>query len=194
MQLEIVIEALRERCPSFANRIAGAAQFKMLPEAANLPVPCAYVIPLDDNPEGSIAQNSIRQLLKDSFAVVVAVSNVADEKGQGSAGIIHALRAELWAALLGWRPEERYDGINYDGGQALALDRARFWYQFEFGAYMEIDPDDGWQETGIGLLGHFDGATIKVDAIDPADPNKANPVLDGRYESGVVIPKTGNLP
>lgn len=192
MQLETVIEALRARCASFATRVAGAAQFKMLPEAAALQVPCAYVIPLDDNPGESIAQNSVRQALKDSFAVVIAVSNTSDERGQGAAHSIHALRAELWAALLGWRPELRYDGIVYEGGQALSLDRARLWYQFEFSALMEIEPEDGWQNTELAGLGDLDRVTIKVDALDPVDPNLANP-LDGRFEAGVQIPKTGSL-
>lgn len=194
MQLEPIIAALRARCPTFSNRVAGAADFKPLPETASLAVPCAFVIPLDDNPQESMAMNSVRQVLKDSFAVVVAISNTADEKGQGSAASVHTYRAALWAALLGWRPDLRYDGITYEGGQLLSLDRARIWYQFEFGALMEIEPSDGWQEIELGQLPHFDGATIKVDAIDPADPNKANPVLDGRFEAGIVIPKTGNLP
>lgn len=193
MQLEPIISALRARCPSLASRVAGAAQFKVLPEAAALPVPCAYVIPLDDNPQESMAMNSIRQVLKDSFAVVVAVSNVPEEKGQSSASAIHNLRAELWAALLGWRPGDRYDGITYEGGQALGLDRARLWYQFEFGALMEIEPGDGWEQTALGQLPHFDGATVKLDAIDPADANRAAPVLDGRYEAGALVPKTGSL-
>lgn len=192
MQLEPIITALRARCPTFNSRIAGAAQFKLLPENASLAVPCAFVIPLDDNPQDSMAMNSVRQALKDSFAVVVAVSNVADEKGQGGASSIHNLRAELWAALLGWRPDLRYDGITYEGGQPLALDRARLWYQFEFGALMEIEPADGWQATELSQLPNFDGGTIKLDAIDPADPNKGAP-LDGRYEAGVLIPKTGTL-
>lgn len=192
MQLEVIIEALRARCPSFGSRVAGAAQFKMLPEAAALPVPCAFVIPLDDNPQESMAQNSVRQMMKDSFAVIVAVGNTSDEKGQGAAHTVHSLRAELWAALLGWRPDLRYDGISYEGGQALSIDRARFWYQFEFGAPMEIEPLDGWQNTELAGLGDLDRVTIRVDALDPADPNRANP-LDGRYESGVQIPKTGSL-
>lgn len=49
MQLEPIIAALRTRCPTFGNRIAGAAQFKLLPENASLAVPCAFVIPLDDS-------------------------------------------------------------------------------------------------------------------------------------------------
>ena len=136
MQLKPIISALRTRCPSFGNRIAGAAQFKLLPENAALAVPCAFVIPLDDSPQESRAQNSVRQALTDSFAVILAVSNVTDEKGQNGAQSIHLLRAEIWAALLGWRPDLRYDGINYEGGHLLSLDRARLWYQFEFGALM----------------------------------------------------------
>lgn len=195
MQLEPIISALRTRCPSFGNRIAGAAQFKLLPENAALAVPCAFVIPLDDSPQESRAQNSVRQALTDSFAVVVAVSNVADEKGQIGAQSTHSLRAEVWAALLGWRPDLRYDGINYEGGHLLSLDRARLWYQFEFGALMEIEPSDGYQETELATLPHFDGGTINVDVIDPmADPNVQYPGPDQRIEAKLVIPKSGNLP
>ncbi|MDO9236004.1 MAG: hypothetical protein Q7U28_08235 [Aquabacterium sp.] len=194
MQLELIIAALRTRCPSFATRVAGAAQFKLLPETASLQVPCAFVIPLDDSPERAQSMNSVRQTLTDSFSVVVAVSNVADEKGQGSAHSMDALRAELWAALLGWQPAARYDGITYEGGSLLSLDRARMWYQFEFGAVMEIEPGDGWQAQELAALPHFDGGTIRVDAIDPSDPNLVQtPAPDGRIELGAVFPKTGNL-
>lgn len=189
MQLEPIISALRTRCPTFATRVAGAAQFKLLPENASLAVPCAFVIPLDDNPQDSMAMNSVRQALKDSFAVVVAVSNVADEKGQGSASNIHSLRAELWAALLGWRPDLRYDGITYEGGQALGLDRARLWYQFEFGAAMEIGPEDGWQDRALVGLPHFDGVNFRADFLDPSDPNVATPGPDGRIEIEFSVPK-----
>jgi len=195
MQLEPIIAALRTRCPTFGNRIAGAAQFKLLPENASLAVPCAFVIPLDDSPQESRAQNSVRQALTDSFALIVAVSNVADEKGQGSAQSIHSLRTQVWAALLGWRPDLRYDGITYEGGHLLTLDRARLWYQFEFGALMEIEPSDAWQETELADLPHFDGGTISIDAIDPmADPNVRYPGPDGRIEVMLNLPKSGSLP
>lgn len=193
MQLEIIIAALRQRCPSFASRVAGAAQLKLLPETSALPVPCAYVIPLDDSPGESKAQNSVRQALVDSFAIIVAISNVADERGQGAAVSVHAMRTELWAALLGWQPAERYLGITYEGGSLIGVDRARVWYQFEFGAAMEIDPEDGWQDRDLVGLPHFDGATINLDAIDPADPNIQNPGPDGRIEARFSAPPDGVL-
>jgi hypothetical protein len=187
MQLETIIAALRLRCPVFANRVAGAAQFKSLQEATAMPAPCAYVIPLDDEPGESRSQNAIRMPLTDSFAVVVALGNTPDEKGQSSVSSIHTIRAALWSALLGWEPEERYGGIEYQGGQLLSLDRAHLWYQFEFGAAMEIEDADGWQGPANAALPHFDGATLKLDAIDVADPNVQNPGPDGRIEIGAEI-------
>lgn len=196
MQLEPIIAALRTRATAtFGSNIAGAAEFKQLQESAALPVPCAFVIPLDDNPQDSMAMNSVRQMLQDSFAVVVAVSNVADEKGQTGVHTLDAIRTVLWASLLGWQPASRYDGITYQGGQLLAMDRARLWYQFDFAAAMEIEPADGYQETGLASLPHYDGGTLKVDALDPHDPNVVQTSApDGRFESGFVFPKTGNLP
>lgn len=192
MQLEVIIQALRERCPTLSTRVAGAAEFKAVTEATALPVPCAFVIPLDDNPAGSGSATGVRQQLEDSFAVIVAVSNTTDERGQKSAHDMHAMRAELWAALLGWRPATDYDGIIYEGGNLLTIDRARLWYQFEFSAAMEIGPSDGWQETELAGLPHFDGAHFNADFLDPSDPNKELP--DGRVEVEFSSPPDGDLP
>lgn len=192
MQLTVIIQALRERCPSFANRFAGAAEFKTLPEGAALPIPCGYVVPLDDSPSASGAMNSVRQTLADSFAVIVAISNLTDERGQKAAHDLHTVRAELWAALLGWRPATEYDGVVYEGGSLLSVDRARLWYQFEFSAAMEIGPSDGWQQTELAGLPHFDGAHFNSDFLDPSDPNKETP--DGRIEVEFSSPPDGNLP
>lgn len=203
MILETIINALRVRCPSFAAtppavtpNVAGAAQFKQLEEATNLPLPFAFVVPLDDNPQESKAQNAVRQPMIDSFAVIVAVSNAVDEKGQGGFISVHTLRTEIWKALLGWRPSDDYNGIEYQGGSLLKMDRARLWYQFEFGAYMEIGPSDGWEGDAQAALPHLDGIAIKIDAISPQhDPNLAAPgAPDGRIENVVTVPKTGDLP
>lgn len=191
MQLEVVIQALRERVAAFANRVGGAAQFKALPEAASLPVPCAFVVPLDDEPGESQSQNSVRQSVTDSFAVVVCVDNTPDERGQTGIHNVHTLRAALWGALLGWQPATEYDGITYQGGALLSMDRARLWYQFEFGAAMMIGPEDGWQDTALAGLPHFDGVNFNADFIDPADPNRAVNAPDGRVEVAFSAPGKG---
>lgn len=191
---ETIIDALRQRVPYFTGRVAGAAQFKLLPETAAMQVPCAFVIPLDDNPGEPQSQNAIRQDITDGFAIVVALSNQADEKGQGSVNSVRQVRRLLWSALLGWEPGEEYEAIQYEGGQILQLDRARIWYQFEFSALTQLGDEDGWQGPANAALPHFDGATIKVDALDPLrDSNVAGEGPDGRIESGFTLPKSGNL-
>ena len=191
---EAIIQALRDRCPSFGGRVAGAAQFKMLPETAALAVPCAFVMPLDDSPHENVSQTSVRQHMTDSFAVIVALSNLPDERGQAAAHNRRSIRAEIWAALLNWAPLPDYRGIQYEGGNLLSLDRARMWYQFEFGAPMEIGLEDGYH-ADLDALSHLDGVTINVDYVSPfADPNLQSPGPDGRTEVVVKIPKTGVLP
>lgn len=183
MQIDPVISAIRQRALLFAGRVAGAMKFQVLPESAALSVPCAFVIPLDDNPNANTSSTGIRQELEESFAVVVAISNVADELGKAASASVDVVRRQLWAALLGWSPDEdNYDGITYGGGSLLAIDRARLWYQFEFSAMTLIETSDGYQPTALGALPDFTGATIRLDAIDPADPNLANPGPDGRIE------------
>lgn len=107
---------------------------------------------------------------------------------------VYTLRAELWAALLGWQPGEAYDVCKYEGGQLLALDRARLWYQFEFSAALQIGPADGWQDRSLVGLPYFDGINFRADFIEPADPNLANPGPDGRDEVTFTAPASGNLP
>lgn len=160
MQLELIIAQLRALCPSFNGRVAGAAEFKPVPEAAALPVPCAFVIPLDDRPDPPKALNAVGQEMTDSFGVVVALDNRADEKGQIAFDAVHAVRSEIWKALLGWvpgpvdsvNPATDYNGIYYEGGSLLAIDRARLWYQFEFGAQMWIGASDGWEAGALAAL------------------------------------------
>lgn len=186
MKLNLIIDQLRTLCPAFAAvaparaRVAGAADFKMVPETVALEVPCAFVIPLEDSPEPPQALNAVRQQMVESFAVVVALDNTADERGQASATTLHDLRAQLWKALLGWKPEADYDGIRYEGGSLLQLDRKRMWYRFEFGAPMEIGPSDGWEEGFIAALPKLNEVRVKVDVIEPIA--KPAPGPDGRIE------------
>lgn len=192
MKLNLLIQALRQRCPSFSNRVAGAAEFKRLPENSTLPVPAAFVIPLDDEPEINRSQTGYRQIIRDVFAVVVVLSNVADERGQAAGTALHDIRAELFRALLGWNPEPEYDCIEYEGGQLLGMDRSRLFYQFEFGADFEIGSDDvgtpeTWQTLELAELGGFEEAKIDIDCIDPADPNLQSPGPDGRIEASFVV-------
>lgn len=164
MDLLAIIAAIKARCASFAEHVAGAAEYKRLPDSTNMAMPAAYVIPLDDNPEASQSSNGRRQQLRDSFAVVVVLSNTADERGQGSITSVRAIRKELWAALLGWNPDADHGPIEYEGGQLIDLDRARLYYQFEFSAETEIAEADTWQGVDNAALPAFTevGLTVNV--------------------------------
>lgn len=194
MLINPIIEALRVRCPVFQNRVAGAAKFDIgLSESAKLAVPCAYVLPLDDSPEDNTSANGLRQKMVEAIAVVVVVSNVADERGQASADQVEGLRRILWRALLGWSPSTEHDGFTFQGGTLLKVDRARLWFQFEFGAEMVIDSTDGWQDEYLSGLPPFHGVEFRMDCLDPADSNAAT-APDGRVEVHFSAPKSGNLP
>ncbi len=104
MKLTPVIAALRARCPYFENRVAGAAQFKNLPEVGKLKLPAAYVVPGDDSPGENKSQTDYWQELKEGFSVVVILSNGRDERGQFPQG--HRPFASVsngWMRRLTWR-------------------------------------------------------------------------------------------
>jgi hypothetical protein len=173
MDIAAIVTALKARTTAtFASRIAGAAEYKRLPETANLVMPAAYVIPLDDNAEPQSSENGYSQIVRDSFMVIVAVSNTADERGQAGYTSVAAIRATLWAALLAWNPSATHGPIQYEGGALLDMDRARLYYQFEFSAATEIVEADTWQATANAALGAFETLHIDVDTIDPFDPNR----------------------
>lgn len=192
MNLNAVIAQLRARAPVFGNRVAGAAKYLVLPEAANLQVPAAYVIPLDENPDPNKSPNGHRQTVEDSFAVIVALSNAADERGQGAITEVHEIRKILVRALVGWQPGDDYDQIEYDGGGLLHLDRARLYYQFEFKAVFDIGYEDTFKSVRDDELPYLGGLDVTVDAIDPADPNhpkQDHPEDPNAYEGGSPGPE-----
>lgn len=181
MNIPLLIAAIRQRCPSFSQRVAGAAQFRMLPESAALAVPAAFVIPLDDTPEENRSQTGYRQKVRDGFAVIIALSNAADERGQDASSNLHFIRRELFRALLGWQVDEDYDAIAYDGGTLLAMDRARLWYQFEFSASFEIGSEDldTRQDVDLDALPNLTEIYLD-DVVNPANISENTPAPDGR--------------
>ena len=183
MNLSLIIAQLRTYCTTFQNRVGGAADWNVIPEASALAVPCAYVIPLDDNPGEQQSKNGYRQAVRDGFAVILRVSNTGDERGQAAQSSVDALRAEVFAALLGWQPSSAYDAIEYEGGNLLQMNRAVLDYQLEFSAVMELDETDTWITRRNTALPALDTIHVDVDAIDPfADPNLEQPGPDGRIE------------
>lgn len=204
MKLNPIVSHLRAVCPSFAGRVTGGIDWDAVVESAQLALPAAYVIASADAAAPSRAQNAVIQDITEQFAVVI-VLDTSDERGQQDNDLLHDLRAELWRALVGWRPDTDYDPIEYDKGALLHISRARVVYQFTFlsgfqlgrNSTRRIDPEaplapaETWQELEEDGLTGFTGVTFNMDCIDPADPNQQRPGPDGRIEaqfSGDVTP------
>lgn len=185
MNLANVVQALRARAASFSGRVAGAAEFRLLPDAAAMTLPAAYVVPLDETTEPAQGNNN-RQTIHESFAVIVAMQP-QDARGQGGTQSVHTLRTELFRALLGWVPDTDYAEVEYEGGQLLQLDRGRMWWQFEFSSEWTIDSSDTYQGTAQAALPDFKGVDVQVDYIDPHDPNRAPIGPDGTIDAGMTI-------
>lgn len=201
MNLDSVITRIKQKCPSFAQRVAGAAEFAALPENAKVAMPAAFVVPLDDQAGEQLSANRYRQEIVDRIGVVVLLDNTADRRGQAAAASVHSVRAELWQALLLWPPGTEYDGLVYEGGQALDMDAARLWYQFEFSAAAELGVEDTAQPGMVAALPQLQSIHVRADVLNPmVDPNNVpgqnhNPAQpnprrtgpDGRIEAGVNI-------
>lgn len=184
MKLTAVLDQLQAQCPSFTGRIVVGTS----PDAASgasTAIPAAYLVPINDLATVSVGQNSIRQTIRDRFELVLALGAADPTKALNP---LHDLRAEVWRALVGFKPGPEYNPIQYDGGELLSLDatrllyRLRFFAEFQLGRNLPSQPAETWHERELDGLPSFTGVTVRVDAIDPADPNLQRPGPDGRLE------------
>lgn len=152
MNIDKVITQMRTYCPTFQNRVAGAADFaKGLETTVDMALPAAYCVMLEEAAEENTSLNSLFQQVNERFAVILEIDNSTagggDRRGQGSADQVDPLKYEVFSAVLNWRITDRATkGVQYDGGRILDFDRARLWWQLEFSVITTIDSDDGFQE------------------------------------------------
>lgn len=194
MKITALITQLREQCPTLANRVAAGIDLATLQANTPLQTPCAYVVPIADLASKSVAQNLMLQPIRDRFEVTLVLDTTDATK---ALDLLHDLRAELWRALVGFKPGSDYDAIEYDGGELVSINssrvlyRLRFFAEFQLGRNLPGQPAESWHERELDGLSSFTGVTVRVDAIDPADPNLQRPGPDGRLEltfSGDVTP------
>ncbi len=184
MKLSQILQRLRLLCPSFGQRVAVEVAFVPPAEAGVLPIPAAWIHPLDARPLPVVERNHYRQEVRERFAVVVAVDNA---EGEAALAAVHDLRAEIWKALLGWVPTAGHGWIEFEGGQVLHKDGARLYYRFDFGVSLLIGHADTAQAVEEAALPPLAEIDVTVDAWDPADPNTGGPGPDGRPEARVPI-------
>ncbi|MCQ5469687.1 hypothetical protein NAS92_04220 [Pantoea brenneri] len=170
MKLSLVIAALRARCPMFAGNVAGAAEFKAIPETGKMRLPAAYVVPTEDITAEQKSLTDYWQNVTEGFAVVVVLDNTRDERGQAAGyDAVHDVRQQIWKALLGWEPDEDAGPVAYSGGQLLDMDRGRLYYQFEFMLTREITEDDTRQQDDLKSLDELKAVYIDIDYKDPGN-------------------------
>lgn len=185
MKITPILTQLRGQCPGFANHIAVGVDLALLQGNPDLPTPSAHVTPLADMASNSTAQNLTTQPIRDRFDIVLALDATDATK---ALDLLHDLRAELWRALVGFKPGTDYSAIVYDGGEMISINssrafyRLRFFAEFQLGRNLPGQPAQSWHERELDGLSSFTGATVRVDAIDPADPNLKRPGPDGRVE------------
>jgi hypothetical protein len=194
MKITPILTQLRAQCPGLANHISVGVDLALLQGNADLPTPSAHVTPLADIASNGTAQNLATQPIRDRFEIVLALDATDATK---ALDLLHELRAELWRALVGFKIDSDYSAIVYDGGELVSINssrvfyRLRFFAEFQLGRNLPSQPAESWHERELDGLSSFTGVTVRVDAIDPADPNLKYPGPDGRVEltfSGDVTP------
>lgn len=193
MKLIPIIKHLRSTCPTFARRVYGGLDWDPVAKSVKTDMPAAYVICIGDSADPSDTQGTIRQRVRDAIDVNVEVWS-EDERGQGAADLIHDLRAELWRALVGFKPDADGAPLQYDDGELLLIDRSKAVYRFRFFTEFMIGrtpvgygqppgPPETWQEVVEDGLVPFEGVNIDVDFIGPIfDKNLSPTGPDGRIE------------
>ena len=194
MKITPILTQLRDHCPTLGNRVAAGIDLATLQANTALQTPCACVVPIADVASASVAQNLMLQPVRDRFEVTLVLDTTDATK---ALDLLHDLRAELWRALVGFKPGTDYEAIAYDGGELSSINnsrvlyRLRFYSEFQLGRNLPGQPAESWHERELDGLSSFTGVTVRVDAIDPADPNLKRPGPDGRLEltfSGDVTP------
>ncbi|MDH0097464.1 hypothetical protein N7333_12860 [Pseudomonas sp. GD04158] len=190
MQVTPLVRHLRERCPSFGGRVAGGIDWESIESSAKLESLRAHVVLTDEDADASFTENLVMQNVDEQFDVCVEFPQSAgDERGQAAGDQVDAIRRELCRALVGWRPGQEFDPIQYGGRELLVNNRAKAVYRFSFvtgyqlGRNRASDPAETWQELEQDGLPPLERLNIDVDFIDPlVDRNLSPTGPDGRIE------------
>ena len=178
MNLQTVVQALKDRVPAFGGRVSGAADFASgLETVVNLTMPAAFVLPLEDAAGDNEVWPGLTQMLTERIGVVVQFDNTtiapADQRtGFSGANQVEAARLAVFAAILNWIPPDQVGkaarGLRYGGGRLVDFDRARLFWQFEFLLDTTITDFDGFQISG-------DPIVTSTGTIKPSSTGNVNP-------------------
>lgn len=187
MNVTTLIAQISAQCPGFQDRVAGGLQWDSARTDDQLALPAAYVLSAGDAAQESTT-NVVRHIVREQYQVNVALAN-SDQYGQAATQELHDIRAQLWAALVGFQPAPDDDPLQYSASSMLLIDDNRVVYQFRFftefmlGRTDPAGPPETWQEQVNDGLPLLEGVDMDVDFIDPmVDRNLADRGPDGRIE------------
>lgn len=187
MILGPTIEQLRTYCAPFEGRVAGAADFRqgLVNYNENMPLPAAYVVPLDQETDGNKDEVGYYSVIRKVVGVIVELQ-AGDRRGQKPAMTYDEIETALFRAIVDFVPEpcrtEGLDGYEFIGGRFLDLDRARLFYQWEFLLHWVITDDDIWHPPASEAE---DLVGIEVDLYKA--PPFEMPPPDGRPPAAVIV-------
>lgn len=204
MKLGPIVLKLRLANTKFENRIAGAAELAFALKGSLL-AEMAFVVQLSETASPNALDSGISQKITERFGIIVMLKNDVSQKdktGLTAYDSLFEIRTELLRALLGWQMDDAESLVSYSGGRVLGINRAQFWYQFEFEVGTRIDDDDGI-DVGRDELEDFDtiyaqwvvAPSAKLPAIDipTSDPDMTSIVdfttnpNDGAFGKGFGI-------
>lgn len=132
MKVQPIIDRLKSVSTTLGGRIAGAAEFSAEVEAARLAVPCAFVLRASGEASEASTLGEVVQMFTEDFAVVIAVDNSVDTRGQAAAEALDDVLYDVIGSLLGWEADAVHNAFVMVRDDHVAIDRARLWHQAIF--------------------------------------------------------------
>lgn len=112
--------------------MGGAADFTSAVDGVKQ-TPSAFVLPNSERASGSSTGTMVTSQFNTArFAVVTAVQNLRDPRGEKAQADLLPIRTAIMTALHGWQPHADYDPIEFGGGRLLQLNDQVLWWQDEF--------------------------------------------------------------
>lgn len=189
MKVNSTIQAIRDRCPSFDDRVFGMASFSLMtPEAVKglkpEQLPACYVLCKDETAETEQrSENSYYQNITATIAIICLVSNQTvdgenvstDNRGQVAAERLESLKEEIFKALLSWSPIESdpHAIYSYDRFDVLRITPAVSVFELDLICTYEIEVSATRQPDQLEEdLGRFEKLDQQVIVKDDEDSEK----------------------
>ncbi len=130
MRIKPIIDRLKTNALSLGGRVSGASEFSAEVEAMRLPLPCAFVLRASGEAQSATSLGAVLQMVNQDFAIVIAVDNSKDTRGQDGAESLDAILEDVQLALLGWTPPvEEHNAFEFVRDDHISIDRSRLWHQ-----------------------------------------------------------------